>query len=82
MAFAACIYPDAGDAAPAAPAPKKEAAPAPAASTATRGGQKRGGGPASRGGRYYARGGANRTGPREGAEDEPAAGAEEGKKRC
>ncbi|KAI0374212.1 hypothetical protein BV20DRAFT_490954 [Pilatotrama ljubarskyi] len=61
-----------------APAPAKEAAPAPAPST--RGTQKSRGGPASRGGRYYQRGG--KSAPREKENGEAAAEDSEPRKRA
>lgn len=64
---------------PSVPAPAKEAAPAPAAS---RGTQRARGGPASRGGRYYPRGGKT-TAPREGQNGEATEDAAgEPRKRC
>ncbi|KAF5374991.1 hypothetical protein D9758_000244 [Tetrapyrgos nigripes] len=61
---------EAADSRPASPPPKAPAAPAPASTRGTN--QKSRGGPASRGGKYYARGGAKSTQARDGPTDDSA----------
>lgn len=78
-----CLNPD-DSSRPSTPAPASaKAAPAPAAPAPTRGTQKARGGPASRGGRYYPRGGKS-SAPRENQNGEGAVeeGAEAPRKRC
>lgn len=56
-----------------APSVEKEQTTTAPATTSTRGGQRGRAGPASRGGRYYQRGGAGKAAPREGEVEEGAA---------
>ena len=79
-----CLILDDGSSRPSTPAPSAaKAAPAPAAPAPARGTQKSRGGPASRGGRYYQRGGKS-SAPRENQNGEGATeeGAEAPRKRC